>query len=266
MDRFPPNISEEHAFEEYDNEPVTSETFIVDVNGYEGPLDLLLALARKQKVDLRMISVLDLANQYLQFIEHMNRSRIRLAANYLVMAAWLAYLKSRLLLPEKPADDEIDADELAARLAFQLERLEAMRKCGTRLMASDRLGKDFFSRGCPEVAETRRRVSFTASILDLLQAYARVRTRDDFTPLSCSRSHVLTVEQALEQLRPLFRQAFEWDNLLRFMPRSWLADQAHCRSATASTFAAALELAKRGQIEIRQSESFAEIQVRARRS
>ncbi len=266
MDKYLPDIPEGHDFAEYDEAPVTSEAFIVDVNGYEGPLDLLLSLARKQKVDLRMISILDLANQYLKFIERMQHSRIRLAANYLVMAAWLTYLKSRLLLPQESADDEVDADELASRLAFQLERLEAMRERGAELMASDRLGKDFFSRGCPEVTEGRRRVTFTASILDLLQAYARVRSRDDFTPLSCSRNHVFTVEQALEHVRPLFRRALEWGSLLRFLPRSWLSDQAHCRSATASTFAAALELVKRGQIEIRQSESFAEIQVRARRS
>ena len=266
MDKFIPDSPEEHVFESFDDGPVTSEIFVVDVNGYEGPLDLLLSLARKQKVDLRMISVLDLANQYLQFIERMNRNRIRLAANYLVMAAWLTYLKSRLLLPPESTDDEVDADELASRLAFQLERLEAMRKRGAELMAGDRLGKDFFSRGCPEITEARRRVAFTASILDLLHAYARVRTRDDFTPLGGSRNHVFTVEQALEHVRPLFRRALEWGSLLRFLPRSWLADQAHCRSATASTFAAALELVKRGQIEIRQSESFAEIQVRARRS
>ncbi len=265
MDRLLLDVPQDDAFDDDDDGVVTSDTLIVDVNGYEGPLDLLLTLARKQKVDLRMISVLDLANQYLLFIEHLNRSRIRLAASYLVMAAWLAYLKSRLLLPVDSDDNEVDAEELASRLALQLERLQAMRKCGAQLMARDRLGKDFFSRGSPEVVEERRNVKLTASILDLLQAYARVRTRDDFKPLRHTRTQILTVEQALEQLRPLFQQALEWDDLLGFLPKSWLVNRTHRRSATASTFAAALELVKRGQIEIRQSESFAEIQVRARR-
>jgi segregation and condensation protein A len=162
---------------------LAAEALIVDVDGFEGPLDLLLTLSRTQKVDLRRISVLKLAEQYLGFVEQARSLRIELAADYLVMAAWLAFLKSRLLLPPEPGDAGPSAEDLAAHLAFQLERLQAMRDAAARLMGRDQLGRDFFARGVPEDVTHHRKVTYTATLLDLMRAYARIRTKDEFRPL-----------------------------------------------------------------------------------
>lgn len=241
-----------------------AEALIVDVDGFEGPLDLLLTLSRSQKVDLRRISVLQLAEQYLRFVEQAKALRIELAADYLVMAAWLAFLKSRLLLPPDPTEAGPSAEDMAAHLAFQLERLQAMREAAARLMARDRLGRDIFARGVSEEVMRVRRVTWTASLLDLMQAYARIRTRDEFRPYAFDRVNVYTMEQALERLRDLIGFAGDWSDIASFLPEGWGADPARRRSATAATFAAALELAKQGQIELRQSETFAPIALRRR--
>lgn len=242
-----------------------AEALIVDVDGFEGPLDLLLTLSRTQKVDLRQISILALAEQYLAFIETAHDLRIELAADYLVMAAWLAYLKSRLLLPPEPSEDGASAEDLAAHLAFQLERLEAMRQAAARLMACDRLGRDRFARGTEEIMTRRRTVRYDAGLLDLLQAYARIRTKDAFRPLVMDREAVLSMEQALGRMQGLIRFAGDWTDLARYLPEDWIADPARRRSATAAHFAAALELVKSGRAELRQSETFAPIQLRRRR-
>jgi segregation and condensation protein A len=240
------------------------EALVVDVDGFEGPLDLLLSLARTQKVDLRQISILALTEQYLEFIEKARQMRLELAADYLVMAAWLAYLKSRLLLPPEPGEEGPSAEDLAARLAFQLERLAAMREVAARLMGRDRLGRDRFVRGMPESVSSARRVVYTAGLIDLLQAYARVRTRDDFRPYALDRESVFTMEEALERLRPLMGDVAEWTDLMSFLPKGWETDPRRRRSATAANFAAALELAKSGRVQIRQSETFAPIHLRRR--
>lgn len=244
------------------SERVAAETLVVDVDGFEGPLDLLLMLSRTQKVDLRKISILDLAVQYLGFIEKAKVLRIELAADYLVMAAWLAFLKSRLLLPPDPTDDGPSGEELAAHLAFQLERLQAMREVAARLMARDQKGRDFFVRGLPENVSRIRRVSYTATLLDLMQAYARIRTKDEFRPYTMDRERIMSMEQALERLRGLIGFSGEWTDLSSYLPEDWRADPTMHRSALASTFAASLELAKNGQIEMRQPESFAPIEIR----
>ncbi len=241
-----------------------AEALIVDVDGFEGPLDLLLTLSRTQKVDLRKISVLQLAEQYLQFIERAKSLRIELAADYLVMAAWMAYLKSRLLLPPDPEDEGPSGEELAAHLAFQLERLEAMRRAAARLMARDQLGRDFFARGIPEAVTATRKVKYTATVLDLMQAYANVRTRDDFEPLAFKRDSIFTMEQALERMKTLIGHAMEWSELSQFLPEGWTQDPKRRRSAMAASFAASLELAKLGQVELRQDEMFAPIMLRRR--
>ena len=242
---------------------LAAESLIVDVDGYEGPLDLLLTLSRTQKVDLRKISVLALADQYLAFINQAKSLRIELAADYLVMAAWLAFLKSRLLLPPDPTDEGPSGEELAAHLAFQLERLSAMREAAAKLMARDQKGRDFFVRGVPEDVMRVRKVRYTATLLDLMQGYARIRTKDEFRPYSMDRKHVMTLEQALERMRGLIGFAGEWTDLLSWLPEGWETDPARRRSATASHFAASLELAKAGAIQIRQSDTFAPIQIRA---
>jgi segregation and condensation protein A len=243
-------------------ERLAAEALIVDVDGFEGPLDVLLTLSRTQKVDLRTISVLALARQYLAFIDKATELRIELAADYLVMAAWLAFLKSRLLLPPDPADEGPTGDELAAHLAFQLERLQAMRDAAARLMGRDRLGRDFFARGLPEDVTRIKTVTYTANLLDLMQAYARIRTRDEFRPFVMDREKVFTMEQALDRMRGLIGFAGDWTDLQSYMPEGWEMDPVKRRSATASTFAASLELVKEGHLEIRQTETFAPIQLR----
>jgi len=244
---------------------VEAEALIVDVDGYEGPLDLLLTLSRRQKVDLRRISVLQLAEQYLRFVEAARALRIELAADYLVMAAWLAYLKSRLLLPPEPGEEGPSGEELAAHLAFQLERLNAMREAAGRLMGRDRLGRDFFVRGAPETVSTRRQTHFTATLLELMQAYARLRTRDEFRPYAFDRTDIFPLETALERLRGMIGHGGGWADLAGFLPPGWRAAGGRRRSALASTFAASLELVKQGQAELRQLDTFAPIMLRPRK-
>ncbi|NQY60836.1 ScpA family protein [Cognatishimia sp.] len=245
-------------------ERVAAETLVVDVDGFEGPLDVLLTLSRTQKVDLRTISILDLARQYLAFVEKAKQMRIELAADYLVMAAWLAFLKSRLLLPPDPEEEGPSGEELAAHLAFQLERLQAMRDCAAKLMARDRLGRDFFARGLTERVETKKTITYTATLLDLMQGYARIRTKDEFRPFVMDRDAVFTMEQALERMRGMIGFAGTWTDILSYLPDGWENDPQKRRSATAATFAASLELAKEGKVEIRQSETFAPIELRRR--
>ena len=237
----------------------------VNVDGFEGPLDLLLTLARTQKVDLRKISVLQLAEQYLAFISQARALRLELAADYLVMAAWLAFLKSRLLLPPPHEDGGPTGEELAAHLAFQLERLEAMRRAAAQLMGRDQLGRDFFARGMSETVTVKRQTVWTASLADLLRAYSRVRTRDQFRPLTVDRSAIFSMDQALERLKHVIGMAVDWGQLVSFLPEGWEVEPGKRRSAIASTFAASLELAKLGQLEIRQDNTFAPIYLRARR-
>ena len=239
-----------------------AENLIIDIDGFEGPLDLLLSLSRSQKVDLLKISVLELARQYLDFIEQAKALRIELAADYLVMAAWLAYLKSRLLLPPEQQDDGPTGEELAAHLAFQLERLQAMRSAAAQLMARDQKGRNFFQRGVPEKFELVRRVTYTASLLDLMQAYSRVRTRDEFRPFVMDRQNVFTMEEALERLRGLVGYALDWVDLASYLPSDWTDDPLRRRAATAATFAASLELAKAGRVEIRQRGTFEPIELK----
>lgn len=260
----------EDLFEQDQTEPTSvadrmaAEALIVDVDGFEGPLDLLLTLSRTQKVDLRKVSVLQLAQQYLAFVERAKQLRIELAADYLVMAAWLAFLKSRLLLPPDPTEEGPSGEELAAHLAFQLERLQAMREQAATLMARDQLGRDFFARGIPEDVMRVKRVTYTATLLDLMQGYARIRTKDEFRPYIMDRDAVFTLEQALERMRPLIGFAATWTDISTYLPEGFTSDPARLRSATASTFAASLELVKEGKAEIRQDDTFAPIQVRRR--
>jgi segregation and condensation protein A len=241
---------------------LAAEALVVDVDGYEGPLDLLLALARSQKVDLRRISILRLAEQYLTFVEAAKRLRIELAADYLVMAAWLAYLKSRLLLPPDPAEGGPSGDDLAAHLAFQLQRLEAMRNAAARLMARDQLGRDVFARGEPQAVARDLKIVHTASLVDLMRAYARIKTRDDFMPLHLGRGPVYTMEQALERMRGLLGTAIDWTRLAAWLPEEWVGEPTRRRSATAANFAAALELVRAGRLQLRQDGAFQPIWLR----
>ncbi|MCT4609618.1 MAG: segregation/condensation protein A [Pelagimonas sp.] len=245
---------------------LAAEALVVDLDGYEGPLDLLLNMARTQKVDLRKLSILELARQYLAFVEKAKELRIELAADYLVMAAWLAFLKSRLLLPPDPAEEGPSGEELAAHLAFQLQRLQAMREAAAKLMARDQLARDFFARGDTESVARVRRVRYSASLVDLMKAYSRIRTKDDFRPFIMDRDKVFTMEQALDRLRGMIGFVGEWTDIQNYLPDGWDEDPDMWRSATAATFAASLELVKEGKAVIQQSDTFAPIHLRRRES
>jgi segregation and condensation protein A len=248
----------------FDPDEAEAAALVVDVDGFEGPLDLLLTLARGQRVDLRRVSILQLAEQYLRFVAEAQRLRIELAADYLVMAAWLAFLKSRLLLPAPQADGGPSGEELAARLALRLERLEAMRRAAARLMARDRLGREVFARGEPEAESVARVTLWGATLGDLLRAYATVRTRAAYEPLHLKRAPAMTLEQAFDRIRGLLGGVADWATLAAFLPAEWLDSPERRRSALASTFAATLELARRGAVELRQAAAFAPIELRAR--
>jgi len=241
---------------------MVAERLLLDLDGYEGPIDLLLDLARNQKVDLTKISILELADQYLTFISQARELRLELAADYLVMAAWLAYLKSRLLLPVSREDGEdASAEEMAARLAFQLQHLEAMRKAGRSLLSRPQLNRDFFPRGAPEPVETSRTPVFEVTLYELLRAYSSFKTRDHITALRIDPSSLYSTEQALERLRGMIGATPDWTQLSSFLPKE-LANPLVMRSALASTFSATLELVKTGEVSLRQSAAFAPLYLR----
>jgi segregation and condensation protein A len=242
------------------------ESLIVELDGFEGPLDLLLVLARAQKVDLRKISILALVDQYLGFIAAAKRVRLELAADYLVMAAWLTYMKSRLLLPEPPrVDGEPTGEELAARLAFQLQRLEAMRRVAARLMSRDRLGRDVFARGAPEGVRIVRRTAWEATLFDLLKGYSVQRALRDEPRYEVRRRAVWAIEAARARLEAMLGKIPDWTMLEFFLPEAAPAAGEDRRTFLASAFSAALELAKEGEAELRQDGLFAPLYIRAPR-
>ena len=245
-------------------EPFEDEAMIVDLEGYEGPLDVLLNLARTQKVDLMSISILALAEQFIVFIEKARRLRLELAADYLVMAAWLAYLKSRLLLPPEPGNDGPSGEEMAAILAFRLQRLEAMRTAAAQLLGRDRLGRDFFARGMPEGVRVVTRANYVLSWHEFLKGYAEGRTRGIVVaPMHIRTPSVYSMEEAMARLRRLLGSVPDWMSLERFLPEDYRESGA-VRSAFAATFSASLELVRSGQAEIQQSEAFGPIHIRGR--
>jgi segregation and condensation protein A len=241
----------------------TEPTFVVDVEGFEGPLDLLLELARRQKVDLAKISVLQLAEQYLAFVEEARRVRLELAADYLVMAAWLAYLKSRLLLPDQNKSEEPDAADLAQRLAERLQQLQLIRLAAERLVNRPRLGRDIFLRGAPEEVETTRKEFWRASLFDLLSAYARQRQKNALAKVTVKKREVWSIAEARAALDRLVGVILEWTPLDGYLLQ-YCADPAHRRTARASAFASSLEMVKEGLIDLRQDTTFAPLWVRTR--
>ncbi|HWK35679.1 ScpA family protein [Sphingomonas sp.] len=239
------------------NEP---ETLTLDLDGWEGPLDLLLALARNQKVDLKAISILQLVEQYLTFINAARALKLEVAADYLVMAAWLAYLKSALLLPRDP-EETPSPEELALRLQLRLERLNAMREAGGRLLARDRLGRDVFPRGAPEGLRTVRKARWEAEIFDLIAAYGRISARTRPVMHVVAMRDVMTLDEAITRVSELIGVTVDWATIESFLPGE--ATGGYRKSALASSFVAALELAKQGRVELRQKSPFAPLYLRA---
>jgi segregation and condensation protein A len=238
------------------------EQLVLDLDGYEGPIDVLLTLAREQKVDLAKISILALADQYLAFIAERRRLSLETAADYLVMAAWLAYLKSRLLLPEPPSDDEPSGEELAAAFGHRLKLLAAMQEAGLRLMARPLLGRDVFARGAPEDLATRPVPVYDAGLFDLLRAYADTRKRTMGGVLAIEASAYHSPAEALRRLVGFVGRIPEWRELENFLPEA-RGGASFARSALAATFVAALELARDGQIQLRQDRIFGPIYLRS---
>ncbi len=247
---------------EVEDDRASSEPALtVDVNGFEGPLDLLLHLARNQKVDLSRISVLALAEQYLAFVERVRALRLELAADYLVMAAWLAYLKSRLLIPKVAGPDGESGEELAEILQFRLRRLEAMRDAAAKLVNRNRLGRDVFQRGMPETVVVEKKNQFTASLYDLLSAYAAQRQRNAVTNVTIEKRHVWSLKDAREILLRMIGTLPEWTALDRYLVE-YLSTPRERATALASSFAVSLELAREGIVELRQQEPFSPIFLR----
>jgi segregation and condensation protein A len=242
-----------------DDEP----SLVVDVEGYEGPLDLLLALARQQKVDLAKISILALANQYLEFIEAARKIRLELAADYLVMAAWLAFLKSRLLLPEIPSADGPSAEEMATALANRLRRLEAIREASNRLMNRAQLNRDIFPRGDPETIAEIRHPRFTATLFDLLTAYAAQRQQRVLATVHLAKRTVWSLTEARAALERLVGMAQDWSRLDQYL-LNYVVEPSQKATVFASSFAAALELVREGELDLHQKEAFSPLYFRKR--
>jgi segregation and condensation protein A len=239
-----------------------ADSLTLTIDGWEGPLHLLLDLARRQKVDLRRISILALVDQYLEFVERAGAQRLELAADYLVMAAWLAWLKSLLLLPRDP-EIQPSPEEIALRLQLRLQRLSAMREAGARLMARDRLGRDVFVRGAPEGLRTDRQVLWDCDLFALIQAYGTIKQRTAPVVHMVRSRPVMTLENAIARVEAMIGAAIEWTELSRFLPAHDAgSDPRLVRSALASSFVAALELAKQGKVEIAQAETFAPLMLR----
>jgi segregation and condensation protein A len=259
-------MNAEQEFEtEFPERSVDEPSLMVDVEGFEGPLDLLLTLARQQKVDLAKISILALADQYLAFIEEARKMRLELAADYLVMAAWLAYLKSRLLLPEQHPAEGLSAEEMANALALRLRRLEAIRKFAEQLMNRPQLGRDIFQRGQPEPIAEIKHPQWSATLYDLLSAYASRRQVQSRSIVRVPKRTVWSLAEAREALERLVGQSMDWSPLDQYLV-AYLADPAMAATVLASSFAAALEMIREGRLEAHQQGAFSPLYLRKKRN
>ena len=255
-------MSDETNFEALSPELASDErALIVDVEGFEGPLDLLLMLARQQKVDLAKISILALADQYLAFIEEARRIRLELAADYLVMAAWLAYLKSRLLLPEKEGELGPSAEEMATALALRLRRLEAIRTAADALTGRPQLNRDVFGRGAPEPIADIKRPEWTATLYDLLTAYAQQRQKSALAHVRFAPRTVWSLAEAREALERMIGVSLDWSRLDHYLI-SYLVDPSMRATVMASSFASVLEMVREGALDVHQDAAFGPIFLR----
>ena len=236
-------------------ESISNDDLIVNLSGYEGPLDVLLIMAKSQKVDLMKISILQLTEQYLVFIAEVRKKNLELAADYLVMAAWLAYLKSNLLLPREETGEELTAEQMAERLKFQLKKLEAIRQVSEKLMNLPVLGTNFFNRGMPEGIRLIRTPEYYLSLYDLLKSYANQRYKSAYSSMVIERPAVYAMEEALVRLQRMVGTAFEWTKLESFLPPEFSKGK-NARSGVAGTLAAAMELVREGVLEVQQLAPF----------
>jgi len=246
--------------EDFEQRPVRQpDELNLTLDGWEGPLDLLLTLARAQKVDLAQISILELVEQYLTYLAEARALKLEIAADYLVMAAWLAYLKSCLLLPKDPEQDP-SPEQIALRLQLRLQQLDAMREAGARLLGRDRIGRDVFLRGAPEGLRLIRQSAWQVRGFDLFAAYGVVRARTQPAMHVVHARSVMTLEEAIERVSKMIGVALDWTFLESFLPQT--EDPQFRRSCLASSFLAALELARRGRLDIAQDEPFAPIKLK----
>ncbi len=253
----------EALWDDKEDRTLSDPEMLVDIDGFEGPLDLLLHLARNQKVDLARISILKLAEQYLEFINGAVKLRLELAADYLVMAAWLAFLKSKLLIPKTGSDDGESGEELAELLQFRLKRLEAMRDAAARLVNRNRLGRDIFQRGDPEAVIIEKQNEWSATLYDLLTAYASQRQRQAISRVAIALRSVWSLKHARQILTRLIGDVRDWTALDQFLI-AFIPDPSERATAIASSFAASLELVREGQLEVRQEAAFQPIYLRTK--
>ncbi len=251
-----------------DDRPHDADALLLDIDGYEGPIDILLTMARDQKVDLTKISILQLARQYLSFIDRAQQLRLDLAAEYLVMAAWLAYLKSRLLLPRQDGGEEPDPETMAEALQFQLRRLEAMQKAANDIFSLPQLGQDIFPRGMPEGLQTKTTTSYDVSLYELLRAYGDIDRRREYSNYELPTFHLMSMESAMQRMTKMLGKLPRkgpwsvWTTLTSFIPEG-VQDRLYARSSIASCFTVGLEMAKQGKVEIKQDGAFRPIYLRA---
>ena len=241
----------------------TSNEFNLSLDGYEGPIDLLLDLAKKQKFNLSNISILDLAEQYINFIQKFKGLHLEIAADYLVMASWLTYLKSRLLLPKEKKEEEHTPEELEAALKYQLQRLEAMQNISKILYARPLIERDIFYRGFADGIKVKYKISYTSNLYDLLKSYSSIISKNHISSLTIPSSDLYSVEEAIQRLKNIFSSIKEWTNFINLIPKL-TGNKMVNKSAISSNFVASLELAKNGLIEVRQKETFGNIFVRAK--
>jgi len=245
--------------EENSNSASDNEEFNISLNGYQGPIDLLLDLARKQKVDLSEISILELAEQYIQFINNYSKIHLKVLADYLVMAAWLTYLKSRLLLPKDEETDDYTSEELEEALRYQLQRLQAMQNISKKLYSRPLINRDVFYGGSKEGINIKYKISYTSSLFDLLKSYASiVRKKENIRHLTINSSELYSVDQAIQRLKGIFGSLNEWTNFIKLIPKFGFSKIVN-KSYITSNFVAFLELTKNGFIEVKQNEPFGNI-------
>ena len=242
---------------------IKQDKFIVDLNGFDGPLELLLSLAQKQKVDLKEISITELVDQYLSFVKNASKLKLELAAEYLMMASFLTYLKSRILLP-KDLEDELTASEMEKNLAYKLKRLSEIKNCTEELFLKPKLGIDFFKRGFYENTDKKVIQKLDASLIEILRAFAKINSKKIFSPLKFIRESIFKIDEALKSIVGLVSRGKNWVLLQEIIPREWKGSKVKVRSAMATTFAASLELVKSGDCILEQSSPFQSLKIKSK--